>query len=146
MDIINEQQTKQISLYGKVFRPIPDFNEYVISDDGEVLLSLKFGKVKRISYYEGKGSYLKTQLYKDGKSYKRYVHQVVAEAFLGSRPHKLEIDHIDRDRKNNHCNNLRYVSKQTNVDNTTHLKVSEIVNRMIKVGLTEEQINYVLGK
>lgn len=46
-----------------------------------------------------------------------YVHQIVAHAYLGSPPVGMEIDHIDRDSRNNHIDNLRYVTKTKNVMN-----------------------------
>uniref|UniRef100_A0A6M3JYD9 Putative homing endonuclease n=1 Tax=viral metagenome TaxID=1070528 RepID=A0A6M3JYD9_9ZZZZ len=43
------------------------------------------------------------------------VHILVAETFIGPRPHKMDIDHIDHDRSNNVLSNLRYITHGENV-------------------------------
>lgn len=60
--------------------------------------------------------YLGVSFSKDGIMRKRYVHQVVAQSFLG---HEIDgfnkvIDHIDGDRGNNNVDNLRIVSNRDN--------------------------------
>lgn len=45
------------------------------------------------------------------------VHRLVALAFLGERPEGMVIDHIDRDKTNNHISNLRYCSLSENSKN-----------------------------
>lgn len=57
----------------------------------------------------------------NGKDVKRYVHQLVAEAFLVN-PHPKayrEIDHINRDPKDNRVENLRWASRSVNMRNTS---------------------------
>jgi hypothetical protein len=48
-----------------------------------------------------------------------YIHHMVATMFIGSKQQETdEIDHVDRDRGNNHVKNLRYVSRLKNNQNT----------------------------
>jgi len=63
----------------------------------------------------GKG-YLVVGLYVDGKRYHRYVHQVIAETFLGDNPGNLQVDHINGKRGDNRAANLEYVSARENVN------------------------------
>lgn len=50
----------------------------------------------------------------DGKKYHRRVNRLVAITFIPN-PDNLEIaDHIDRNRKNNHASNLRWVNMTQN--------------------------------
>lgn len=58
------------------------------------------------------------QLQKDGKRINYLIHHLVALLFIGERPDGLVIDHIDRDKLNNHVSNLRYVSQEINIQNS----------------------------
>lgn len=50
-------------------------------------------------------------------SKEKYVHRLVAEAFLPNHKGKPEIDHIDGDRMNNLVTNLRWATRIENVNN-----------------------------
>jgi hypothetical protein len=58
-----------------------------------------------ISVYDENGKY---------KQIKRSIHQLVAEAFVPNPYNHTEIDHIDRNKINNHYTNLRWVSRFEN--------------------------------
>lgn len=48
-----------------------------------------------------------------------YMHHAVAYLFIGERPKGLVIDHIDRNKQNNHISNLRYCTQRDNVINSS---------------------------
>lgn len=48
---------------------------------------------------------------------KQPVHRLVARAFLPQPTDECEVDHIDRNKRNNHASNLRWVSRQENMEN-----------------------------
>lgn len=53
-----------------------------------------------------------------GNSKRNYrVHRLVAETFLANDNDLPEVDHIDRNRVNNHLSNLRWVSRSDNLKN-----------------------------
>ena len=91
---------------------IPDFPNYLIHDDG------------RVESLNGKGLFLKPTsdcweyhrvfLCKDGKKKAMSVHRLVAKAYIYNPENKPEVDHIDRDRVNNHVSNLRWVTRSEN--------------------------------
>ena len=59
--------------------------------------------------------YLHVNLYERPGCYRTCaVHRLVAAAFIGPRPFRLEVDHIDRDSNNNDASNLRYVTSTAN--------------------------------
>ena len=62
----------------------------------------------------GRG-YLRVRI--NGKRY--LVHRLVAEAYFGEIPNGMEIDHSDRNRRNNALTNLRIVSRTDNNRNTS---------------------------
>lgn len=76
------------------------------------------------------------------------VHALVARAFIGPCPKGLEIDHINRDRKDNRVSNLRYVSRFDNHANTegaSKPKLSKndvrFIRCFLKLGCTNRQIS-----
>lgn len=61
----------------------------------------------------GKVPYLGFTASKDNKQKRINVHRAVALSFIG-RPNGLVVDHIDGDPKNNHLENLEYVTSREN--------------------------------
>jgi hypothetical protein len=56
---------------------------------------------------------------RDGRNYARSIHRFVLETFVGPRPDGKEACHRDGDRTNNHLDNLRWDTRQANVDDRT---------------------------
>lgn len=59
--------------------------------------------------------YLYVTLSKDSKTENRYVHRLVAEAFIGAIPQGHVINHLDYDKTNNCADNLEIVTQKENV-------------------------------
>jgi hypothetical protein len=81
-----------------------------------------------------------------GAGNKQYIHHLVANQWLPApTDENLVIDHIDRNRYNNHASNLRWVSRSINSQNRTiEMKArsnSQTGEHHIKVVLTKRQIN-----
>lgn len=94
------------------------FNDYEIDENGNVYsyISNKYLKPHLDRY-----GYLYVTI--KGKHYK--IHRLVAETFLDNPNNKPCIDHIDRNKLNNHYSNLRYVTPKENSNNENtinHLK------------------------
>ena len=115
---------KEITLKGEVWKEIKDFENYAVSNYGRVfnLRKKDFKKFSVNSFFNyGKRAvksrkYLSVQLHHKGKSCHRVVHKLVAEAFIPNDDpeHKIYVDHIDNDPKNNMAVNLRWVSPAVN--------------------------------
>ncbi len=106
---------------------IPDYEDrYTITKDARVysLLSNKFLKQHDDSY-----GYLTVNL--DNKTIK--VHKIMAKTFLNNPENHIQIDHADRNRKNNNLNNLRYISVSDNMKNRIlNPRNPELVNIQVK--------------
>ena len=63
--------------------------------------------------------YLRLCLGHEGKVYQMYLQRAVYTLVWGDIPDGREIDHIDRNKLNNHPLNLRAVSRTTNARNVT---------------------------
>ena len=77
------------------------------------------GKVRRTPLNQN--GYPRVNLSRQGKDQTRYVHSLVAETFIGSRPEGMEVCHNDGDSTNNHLDNLRYdTSSDNELDKVRH--------------------------
>lgn len=63
----------------------------------------------------GRRGYLLVPLHQNGKLATKAVHRLVAEAFIGPRPDKHQINHIDCSKQNNSLPNLEYVTRSENM-------------------------------
>ena len=64
--------------------------------------------------YATKDGYLKVELYNQNVRKKEYIHRLVGKALLKKDENKTEINHKDKNRKNNCVYNLEWVSKSEN--------------------------------
>lgn len=92
-----------------MWQVIKDFENYSVSTLGEVRNN-KTGRILTPS--PGVSGYLRVNLRKNKTSYSRYVHRLVAEAFLEGEG---EVNHLDGNRANNAVENLEWTSHQENV-------------------------------
>jgi hypothetical protein len=64
----------------------------------------------------GERDYPIVQLWKEGRSYSRLIHILVAETFLGPAPEGMEVNHIDGTKLNASVANLEYVTRSDNME------------------------------
>lgn len=92
----------------ETWKPIKEYEGYEVSSIGRVK-SFKHKQPKILAPCESEDGYYRVGLCREGKVKLIAVHKLVAETFLTPVPGKTFIDHIDRDVKNNHISNLRFV-------------------------------------
>lgn len=111
----------------------PIYDDYASDENGNIY-SLKSGEVKIINPYETKG-YLRFSICYNEKVKKYYVHRFIYECCNNFIIRKgFEIDHLDRNKKNNQITNLRLVSKSTNLLNRfSNEEVEELPGDAIKI-------------
>ncbi len=97
------------------YKIIEGFENYSVSKYGNVKNNIT-GRMMKISINE-KG-YCIVTLFKNGYTKHLRVHRLVAEAFIPNSGNKIQVDHIDNDKKNNNVNNLRWCSCSENGMNT----------------------------
>lgn len=121
-------------------KEIPGFDGYFANKDGFVY-SFKSGSCKKLAVYHKKSHpYLMVSLQRDGRSVSQKVHTLVLQAFSGPKPIGYEARHLDGDCLNNKPNNLKWGSRQQNVnDKKRHgtIIVGELNGRS---KLTSEQV------
>lgn len=77
------------------------------------------------------GKYIGLQLSKESITYPKYIHRLVAEAFIPNSENKTDVNHIDGDKSNNNANNLEWVTRK---ENMAHAFATKLVS-------TEKPVN-----
>lgn len=106
-----------------VYLPVVGFHGYRVGSDGSVWSNRPrtgkgpFTEWRSLSLHADKRSgYLKVDLHDGKKRFNRYVHRLVAEAFLGKCPEGMECCHgPDTNRSNNSPGNLRWDTHRNNL-------------------------------
>ena len=107
----------------EVWKPIPAYPAYEVSDPGRVRSYYKLGQQGRLANapqrilaarvdHEG---YSRLNLSANGSTITCRMHQLVATIFLGPCPESLQINHRDGDKQNNRANNLEYITPSENM-------------------------------
>ena len=102
-------------------RKIEGFENYLVASSGRVF-SLRNNKYLKSSP-NARGYYL-VGLYHKGKMVTKYVHRLVAEAFLCSTDNKAEVNHKDANKANNDKSNLEWVTHKENIHHAIGLGLS----------------------
>lgn len=103
------------TLPNEVWKQIPDLPSYQVSNLGRIA-SHRQNKPFIKRYVKDARNYCRITLCSaPGVNITKYVHILVAHAFLGPPPPNHEIDHINGDASDNQLSNLRYVSHQQNI-------------------------------
>lgn len=103
------------------FVPIPDFPDYYINRNGEIL-SKTLKKDRLLKPGLNSNGYYHVCLYKDKKRKSMKVHRLLALMFIPNPDNLPFVDHHDRIRTNNSLVNLSWVTRATNQQNATRRK------------------------
>lgn len=119
-DIPNYQGLYQVSNYGKI-RSLDHYSNNHFYK-GRVLKP----------YGNGKG-YLLVKLCKNGHIKAFQVHRIVANAFLPNRNKKLQVNHLNENKKDNEVTNLEWcTAKQNSNYGTRNKRISIAESRKVK--------------
>ena len=100
-DVIGYEGLYQVSSLGRVMRLAGGQG----ATPGRIL---KPGRVSK--------GYLMVSLYRDGKRTDRYIHRLVAKAFLGDAPPGCEVNHRNGNKTDNRVENLEWVTHAENLN------------------------------
>lgn len=92
------------------WKAIVEFPSYQVSSLGRV--RNKNGKI--LTPRRHTAGYLRVSFYKDGKNIDKYIHRLVAEAFLPNKDNLPVINHRDEHKDNNNVTNLEWCTQEYN--------------------------------
>jgi hypothetical protein len=101
---------------GEIWKVINGYEDYSISNYGRVIsFKNKYG-IGQILKADCNKGYLYVNLYNNGYRKKMRIHRLVALSFIKNQnPNILiEVNHIDKNKLNNHTSNLEWCTKQRN--------------------------------
>jgi len=130
----------------EIWKIVPSVPNYEVSNKGR-LIHIKHKKIRKP--FIDRGGYEVNHLLNGvGKirTYRR--HRLVAEAFIGPLAESVEVDHIDRNRRNNCLDNLRVVDRNVNLLNKGNYDPVIVANiiKLHQEGKTVEQISTAVSR
>ena len=93
------------------------YENYFITEDGKL-----FNERKQMKTYKG-GRYEKVVLKIANKPTMKYIHRMVAEAYIDNLEHKPQINHKDGNKHNNDLSNLEWVTHSENMKHAYETKL-----------------------
>lgn len=146
-DIYLKEEAVKLEDQLETWRPVIGYEgRYEVSD---------LGRVRSLDYYRKgitvvmrtsrKKWYPTVSLFKDNIERSYSVHSLVAEAFLGPRPDKWEVNHKDGVKNNNALENLEYVTSQRNKIHAIEMGLKKVQRGKdaSRVKLTENQVREI---
>lgn len=118
---------------GEIWKPIPGFDGYGVSNLGRVKSVRKFNNPHFLKPFVSEKGHLRVILRANNRSYFKGIHQLVMLAFVGPCPEGELVCHKDSDPSNNKLNNLRYDTHRGNMQDRVKRRET----------LTPEQVNSI---
>lgn len=138
-------------MYAEIWKDIKDYEGlYEVSNLGSVrrkgYISTKGKNGYRVfesrelkSWHNYKG-YIKVALCKNGISHEKFVHRLVAEAFIDNPNNLPQVNHIDGDKSNNDFYNLEWCTCKENI---RHSYDNNLINAEKRANSRKDNYNVV---
>jgi len=117
----------------EIWAKIKDYPDYEVSTFGRVK-SVRRGRLIILKLMGENGLYLSVYLYRDeSKRKNKKVHRLVAESLITNSNNRKYVNHIDGNKKNNHIENLEWVTKSEDIKHAykNKLRFPNLVNANI---------------
>ena len=149
---IKQVSHDEFMLTGMMFKRIPGFKRYIISENG-IVFDLHLQKFMHHAFNHG--DYAVTSLIDDtGFRYPRKIHRLIYRAFIGEIPNGMTVDHRDNKKWNNVSSNLQLLTAGENaikafregksIARWTDSEI-EIMCKMLSNGCTNREIASAIG-
>ena len=135
-------------LPGEEWRDIEGFEGlYQISNCGRVK-SFKCERTHIMKPANSGNGYLIVDFKKDGKRTRKFIHRLVALAFIENVGDKSDVNHIDGNKQNNRVENLEWATRSENVLHAFKNKLMPTFSgtETYIARLTVEQVRYIRAK
>lgn len=122
----NEEFIESISQEGEEWRTLQGYSMYRVSNKGRVLTLKQGANIRQLNVLYRRvliptlsdTGYLRVSMYDDSGFRKvKFVHRLVAEAFIDNPNKYSQVDHINTIRTDNSADNLRWVTPSMNCRN-----------------------------
>lgn len=123
--------------------PIPDFEQYLISEDGCVVNSKKGNT---LTHSLNENGYLYVTLWKNNRQYPRTVHRLVAAAYIPNPNNKPFVNHKDANRANPHKDNLEWVTQSENIQHAYKIGTMTQKKKLSPEELHEALTRFLAGE
>jgi hypothetical protein len=133
-------------MQGSVWVRIPGCPNYAISGDGQVMritATKKFAAGLIMKPTLMKIGYFMASLFEDGKYRKRYVHRLVAHAFIPNPENKPEVNHKNGIKADSRIENLEWATHAENMKHSGENELSPNGERCPWAKLTVEKVQKI---
>jgi hypothetical protein len=149
----------------EVWKGVVGFPGYEVSNMGGVrMMRTRYGRSRDIPRVlkpaKNKSGHRHVNIRRDTKSFSRYVHHLVLEAFVGPRPDGTECCHLNDNKDDNRVDNLRWDTRLANmrdraengIINRCAAKITitdvPVIKALVASGLTHREVGkrYGIGK
>ena len=129
----------------ELWKPVPDYEGYHVSNFGRIKRIYKNGKLKILNPTLIRKGYPRVCLCKDNQKKTFLVHRLVAKTFIPNPENKPQVNHLDGCKLNNHVSNLEWATQSENMRHAydTGLKVNPQGEDTYNAKLTNEQARYI---
>lgn len=121
------------------WKPVVGFSGYQVSNVGRIWSEKQSGRF--LTPRLDRRRYPYVSLHRYGNQTFKFVHALVAEAFVGERPEGHEVNHCNGWKLKNWASNLEFLSQ---ADNIRHGFRTGLYDFSYRAKLTEQDVNHIL--